>query len=74
MTLDLEPEKLSKRFAKVNKTISQISPRPQTQCSEGEINLNSDNKNNKEKIIFLAKEFKGGGDSQKMSNITVAIR
>lgn len=37
MTLDLEPEKLSKGFAKVNKTISQISPRPQTQCSEGEI-------------------------------------
>ena len=39
MTLDLEPEKLSKGFAKVNKTISQISPRPQTQCSEGEIIL-----------------------------------
>ena len=52
MTLDLEPEKLSKRFAKVNKTISQISPRPQTQCSEGEINLNSENNNNKEKIFF----------------------
>ena len=54
MTLDLEPEKLSKGFAKVNKTISQISPSAANTVQWGRNNLNSDSNNDKEK----AKEFK----------------